>query len=464
MKTLSRSTPESVGIPSRTILETLNRLTQLDSLNSLMILRHGHVCAEGWWAPYSPDIGHMLFSLSKSFTSMAIGFLQAERGLNLHTPLYTFFPEESSFLSDPRMREVTLRHLLTMSSGHDHCMMAEMENEPDGDYVKAFLSSRLTYEPGTHFVYNSGASYMLSAVVRKVSGENPREYLLPRLFEPLGIVPGIWESCPRGTNFGGWGFNLKTEDLAKFAQLLLDDGKWDGRQLIPLSYLHAATTKQIDNSMNGSPDWKLGYGYQFWMNQHGYRGDGACGQYAIVIPEYDMAIAVTSGLSNMQSILTIFWETLLPGIRKEMDTLPEDPAGWKLLKDRLSSLSIPLASGNTARRGEPATWMCPENDAGIRSVSVSFGANDCTLEFDTANGMEKIHAGFGFNCDNLTRFRDSLPRRCAASAAWKTETLLEIHVCNYETPFRDVYHVDFSSRKVTRTSNTNFLHPDLGLS
>ena len=464
MQILPRSTPEAEGISSTALRKFAEALRGLDSVHSVMVMRHGRVVAEGWKKPYGPETPHMLFSLSKSFTSCAVGFACAEGKLSLDARLVDLFRDKLPECYDPKFETMRIRHLLSMTSGHDHCMMAEMENEPDGDYVKAFLSSRLTYEPGTHFVYNSGASYMLSAVVRKVSGENPREYLLPRLFEPLGIVPGIWESCPRGTNFGGWGFNLKTEDLAKFAQLLLDDGKWDGRQLIPLSYLHAATTKQIDNSMNGSPDWKLGYGYQFWMNQHGYRGDGACGQYAIVIPEYDMAIAVTSGLSNMQSILTIFWETLLPGIRKEMDTLPEDPAGWKLLKDRLSSLSIPLASGNTARRGEPATWMCPENDAGIRSVSVSFGANDCTLEFDTANGMEKIHAGFGFNCDNLTRFRDSLPRRCAASAAWKTETLLEIHVCNYETPFRDVYHVDFSSRKVTRTSNTNFLHPDLGLS
>ncbi len=428
-----------------------------------MFLRHGHVCAEGWWKPYSPDIPHMLFSLSKSFTSAAIGIMQAEYNLDLETPLYRFFPEADAFITDPKMRSVSLRHLLTMSSGHASCAMAFMEKASDGDYVKSFLSSKLTYLPGERFVYNSGASYMLAAVVRKVTGENVREYLLPRLFDPLGIAPGIWECCPKGTNLGGWGFYLKTEDIAKFGQLLLDGGRWNGQQLIPAEYLQTATTKQIDNSMNDKPDWKLGYGYQFWMNRHGFRADGACGQYALVLPEYDMVIAVTAGLDNMQNIMTVFWEHLLPRLRKETDTLPEDPEALSALKETLASLSIPLAQGDTTRRGESACWTCKENDAGIRCVSISFGENDCTLLFSTEKGEEKIHAGFGFNCDNLIQFRDSLPRRSAASAAWITENLLEIHVCNYETPFRDVYRVDFCSGNVTRTSNTNFLHPPLGL-
>ncbi len=464
MNVLSRSTPEAVGIPSLTLTETLKELKKLISLNSIMVLRHGHVCAEGWWTPYSPDIPHMLFSLSKSFTSSAIGILQGERGLDLQTPLYTFFPEAEKSITDPKMRAVTLRHLLTMSSGHDRCAMSFMEHAPDGDYVKSFLSSNLTYLPGERFVYNSGATYMLAAVVRKLTGENVREYLIPRLFDPLGITPGIWECCPHGTNLGGWGFYLKTEDIAKFGQLLLDGGRWNGEQLIPADYLQAATAKQIDNSMNDKPDWKLGYGYQFWRNRYGFRADGACGQYALVLPEYDMTIAVTAGLENMQNVMTVFWEHLLPGIRKETDTLPENPEALQLLKAELASLSIPLAQGDTARRGESACWKCGENDAGIRSISITFGKDDCTLLFFTGKGEEKIHAGFGFNCDNLIQFRDSLPRRAAASAAWTAEKILEIHVCNYETPFCDVYRVDFESEKVTRSSNTNFLHPPLGLS
>ena len=464
MKTsLYRSTPESVGIPSQALSVTLAELKKLTILNSIMVLRHGHVCAEGWWKPYSPDIPHMLFSLSKSFTSAALGIVQLEYNLDLDTPLHTFFPEVEEWITDPKMRGVSLRHLLTMSSGHDTCAMGFMEKDPEGDYVKSFLSSSLKYAPGERFVYNSGCTYMLAAVVRKITGENVREYLIPRLFDPLGIAPGIWECCPRGTNFGGWGFYLKTEDIAKFGQLLLDGGRWNGQQLIPSDYLHAATTKQIDNSMNDKPDWKLGYGYQFWMNRYGFRGDGACGQYSLVLPDYDMVIAVTAGLDNMQSIMTVFWDHLLPGIRKETDTLPEDPEALSALKETLASLSIPLAQGDTTRRGESACWKCGENDAGIRSVSISFGKEDCTLLFSTEKGEEKIHAGFGFNCDNLIQFRDSLPRRAAASAAWSSEDLLEIHVCNYETPFRDVYRIDFGSGKVTRTSNTNFLHPPLGL-
>lgn len=463
MNSLSRSTPEAVGIPSQVLIRTLEELKKLDSLNSIMILRHGHVCAEGWWKPYSPDIPHMLFSLSKSFTSVAVGMLQAEGKIDIHAPLISYFPEQESAITDPRLREITLKNLLTMASGHNTCAMGIMEKDPDGDYVRAFFASELTYAPGERFVYNSGATYMLAALLRKITGENVREYLIPRLFEPLGIVPGIWECCPKGTNFGGWGFNLKTEDIAKFAQLILDGGKWNGRQLVPVDYLREATSKQIDNSMNEAPDWKVGYGYQFWRNQHGFRGDGACGQYAIVLPEYDMAISVTSGLSNMQNVLTVFWEHLLPGVKEDIDLLPENPEAQRALKEMLAALTIPLAQGDTAKRGDSVCWDCGENNAGIRSVSITFGKEDCTLVFTTEKGEEKIRAGFGFNCDNLVQFCDSLPRRSAASAAWNPEGFLEIHVCNYETPFRDIYRVDFASKKVTRTSNSNFLHPGLGL-
>ena len=350
MNVLSRSTPEAVGIPSLTLTETLKELKKLISLNSIMVLRHGHVCAEGWWTPYSPDIPHMLFSLSKSFTSSAIGILQGERGLDLQTPLYTFFPEAEKSITDPKMRAVTLRHLLTMSSGHDRCAMSFMEHAPDGDYVKSFLSSNLTYLPGERFVYNSGATYMLAAVVRKLTGENVREYLIPRLFDPLGITPGIWECCPHGTNLGGWGFYLKTEDIAKFGQLLLDGGRWNGEQLIPADYLQAATAKQIDNSMNDKPDWKLGYGYQFWrMSRNAYAMVGLGGQFAVAVPDKEMTIVTTADTQMNpgwdQDIMRAIW-MIADSVTN--DSIPEDRAGSERLGRMIPGLRIPVSKGKAA--------------------------------------------------------------------------------------------------------------------
>lgn len=453
-KHLLRSTPESVGISSHTLCKLLAELKKLDSLNSIMVMRHGHVCAEGWWKPYSPDIPHSLFSLSKSFTSCAVGIAQSEGLLRLSDTMISYFPEYDSVITDPRMRKVTLRNLLTMASGHASCATPAMFADPDGDWVRGFLSSKLDFEPGTHFAYNSAATYMLAAAVRKVSGENVREYLMPRIFDPLDIVPGMWECCPKGTNKGGWGLYLKTEDIAKFAQLLLDGGVADGRQLIPAEYFLEATTKQIDNSMNEAPDWKLGYGYQFWMCQHGVRADGAHGQYAIAIPEKDIAIATTAGVANMQQVLTLIWDILLPDVTG--DTLPEDPVAHKELLEQLDALSIPLAAGDLTPRHAPAAWKFQPNSAGVTDASISFGDKDCTLIFHSKNGEEKLHAGFGFNCDNLLQLNDPYLRRTAASAAWVSDSVLEIALCCYEGSFREVFRIDFASAEKPLTSTSRF--------
>ncbi len=439
----SRTTPESVGIPSSVLTHLVAELKTLDSMNSIMVLRHGKVCAEGWWKPYSPEIPHILFSLSKSFTSSAIGIAQSEGLLKISDTMLSYFPEYESFVTDPKMRKVTLRNLLTMASGHSNCARAAMLADPDGDWVRGFISSELSHEPGSLFAYNSAATYMLAAVLRKVSGMNVREYLIPRLFEPLGMKPGIWECCPKGTNVGGWGLYLKTEDIARFAQLLLNGGAHEGKQLIPSDYLREAISKQIDNSMNETPDWKLGYGYQFWMSQHGFRGDGASGQYAIVLPELDIAIATTAGLSDMQRVLTLIWDILIPAVTDE--TLPENPSDQKALTEILDSLSIPLASGDLTRRHDSAKWMFEQNDAGITEAAISFGEKDCLLEFRSKHGLEKLRAGFGFNCDNILQLNDHLPRRTMASAAWISESVLEIVLCCYEASFRGAFRIDFAS-------------------
>ena len=312
MNGFPRTSPEAVGIDSRALLRMTERLARLEYLNSIIILRHGRSVLECWLEPYERETPHQLFSLSKSFVSCAIGLAQAEGRLRITDPLVSFFPEYDRCVTDPRMRQSTLEDLLTMRSGHLVCAMKYMQGERD--FVRAYLASPLDVEPGTEFTYNSGATYMLAAVIRQVTGENVREYLIPRLFEPLGIAPGIWECCPRGINFGGWGLSLTTDDLAKFAQLLLQHGKWNGRQLLPADYLAEATRKHADNSKNTPPDWRTGYGYQFWVSRHGFRGDGASGQFAVVLEEHDLAIVTTACLTNMQSVLDVFWEELLPAL------------------------------------------------------------------------------------------------------------------------------------------------------
>ena len=434
------SSPESAGMSSAILLRMMRRLNDLKYVNSVIVLRHRCPVLEAWQAPYRRETPHQLFSLSKSFTSCAIGLAQAEGKLKITDKLISFFPEYDSCITDPRMRDATLEDLLTMRSGHLCCATKFMHGQ--NDFVQAYFASPLDTEPGSRFAYNSGATYMLSAVIRRVTGENVREYLMPRLFQPLRISPGIWESCPRGINFGGWGLSLTTNDLAKFSQLLLQHGKWNGRQLLPGDYLAEATRKHSDNSMNENPDWKHGYGYQFWISQHGYRGDGAGGQLAIVLEEKDLCIAVTSCLSNVQELLNVFWTELIPHLHD--DPLLEDPAALKELRDFAANWAIQPSKTTVPEKLVCHRFLFQDNSAGIRQCEVSFGENCCTLTSFTDRGTEQLRPGFGHFEHSVFQLKDSHSHPVAAYAVWTDKDKLEIHSFICDGTYRDIWIVDFS--------------------
>lgn len=443
MTTLPSVSPESTGISSRVLLRMLRKLAELEYFNSIAVLRRGCSVLKCWQAPYERETPHQLFSLSKSFTSCAVGLAQAEGRLKITDKLISFFPEYDACITDPRMRDVNLKDLLTMRSGHLVCATRYMAGKPDS--VQAYLASPLDTDPGTCFAYNSGATYMLSAVIRRVTGENVREYLIPRLFEPLQIVPGIWECCPRGINLGGWGLSLTTEDLAKFALLLRQHGKWNGKQLLPADYLAEATVKQADNSMNENPDWKQGYGYQFWVSQYGYRGDGAAGQLVLVLEKQDLCIAVTSCLSNMQSLLDVFWTELVPYLKDE--PLPEDPEAERELREYARNLKIATPMSNIPEKKGNACFRFQPNTAGISRIEITFGENCCALTFQTAKGLEQLRAGFGHFEYSVIQLTDSRPHPVAAYAVWTNEHTLEIRSFIRDGIYRDIWTIDFADRE-----------------
>ena len=283
---------------------------------------------------------------------------------------------------------------------------------------------------------------MLAAVIKKITGLNVREYLMPRLFEPMSINPGIWECCPEGINCGGWGLYMTTGDLAKFAQLLLQKGFWNGKQLVPADYLAEATRKHADNSKNIPPDWKLGYGYQFWMSQHGYRGDGAAGQYVIILPEHDIAIAMTSCIGYMQDILTAIWEELIPAVSDK--ALPEDAESCRKLNDFCSNMFLPCTPGDITLRGKNTSWVFAENPQQIKSCQITFGDDSCSLTFDGPHGIEQLRAGFGFFIKNTIRLTDLAAHPTIASAAWKDDHTLEIRSFITDGIYRDIWVIDFN--------------------
>ena len=232
--TLPRSTPEAQGLPSSAVIALADEAERKDlGLHSLMVLRHGHVVAEGWWDPYGPTHPHMLFSLSKSFCSTAAGLAVAEGRLSLDDTVLSFFPAEAPADPDANLAAMRLRHLLSMSTGHEADTTGRLRDGEGGTWVRSFLAQPVERMPGTHFVYNSGATYMVSAIVQKVTGETVLDYLGPRLFGPLGITGQSWETSPQGVSVGGWGLNITTEDIARFGLLYLQEGIWHGERLLP---------------------------------------------------------------------------------------------------------------------------------------------------------------------------------------------------------------------------------------
>ena len=239
---LARGIPEAGGVSSEGIL---NFVAAADSgrheFHSFMFLRHGKVIAGGWWSPYRPDLRHSLYSLSKSFTSTAVGFAVTEKLLSVGDKVISFFPDLLPDTVSQNLKDLTVKDLLTMSVGQDHDPTGSIRNW-DADWVKSFLALPIKYKPGTKFLYNSVATFMLSAIVQKVTGQKVIDYLKPRLFAPLGIEGMDWEVSPKNINTGGWGLRLKTEDLAKFGQFYLQKGKWNDKQLLPEKWINESTT------------------------------------------------------------------------------------------------------------------------------------------------------------------------------------------------------------------------------
>jgi CubicO group peptidase (beta-lactamase class C family) len=333
---LPRSSPEAQGVSSTNIREFIEAANQqVDTMHSFMLVRHGKVVAEGWWKPEAPDKPHVMYSLSKSFTSTAVGLAVADGKLSIDDPVVKFFPEDVPPNPAPKLPSMRVRDLLTMSTGHD----TEPKFTPDTPWVSTFLAHPVPHKPGAHFLYNSAGTHTLSAIVRKVTGETVLDYLKPRLFEPLGIENPEWGVSPQGNTLGGWGLKICTEDIAKFGQLYLQKGQWNGKQLVPASWVEMATSKQVSNGSDPTKDWDQGYGFQFWRCRHGaYRGDGAFGQFCLVLPEQDAVIAITADTKDMQAELNVVWDKLFPAFRPA--ALPVNSDEESKLKQSLASLSV----------------------------------------------------------------------------------------------------------------------------
>ena len=464
---LPGSTPEAEGVSSEAIITFLDSAAvSKQEFHSFMFLRHGKVIAEGWWDPYKPDLRHTLYSTSKSFTSTAIGFAVNEKLLTVNDKVISFFPDQLPDSVSPFLADMTVKDLLTMSAGQSPEPTGAIRSAGPG-WVKSFLAFPVTNDPGTTFLYNSMATFMLSAIVQKVTGEMVIDYLRPRLFNPLGIEGMDWETNPDSINTGGWGLLVKTEDMAKFGQLYLQKGIWNGKQVIPAGWVEEATTFKIDQapdalqSKRDSSDWLQGYCYQFWRCRHNaFRADGAFGQFIIVMPDQDAVVAITAESPDMQDEINLVWKYLLPAMKDA--PLAENKEAAETLKQRLSSLALPLPAKGPesplASQLSSKTFSLEKNDLKFESFSIRFSGDTCYLSMNSDNTDYIIPFGYGkwaiaetvlAGPNILSRPGALSMNKTAGSYSWKDDNTLELVLRYIESPHSYKITCAFDAENVT---------------
>ncbi len=386
---LERATPESQGVPSKSIISFLDSITSLSTaeIHSAIIMRHGKVIAETYPKPFRPEYGQTLFSCSKTFTSAAIGMAINENRLRLTDRLAAFYPE---LLPDPipkELADIDLRDLLTMQSGFK---VTDDVRTYQTKWIKGCINNSMVSKPGTRFAYDSMDTYLISAILTKVTRTTLFDYLKPRLFEPLHITKVNWEWSPEGISCGGWGLYLQPESMAKFGQLLLDKGQWKGKQLIPASWVEEMMKTQVKSSK---------YGYQMWVcsNPGTAKADGAFGQYIIVMPKEDMVAVITQSMTGDagKREQEMLYRIVLPGIK---ETYIPDERGYKVLARKQDSYALPYATGKASSTNQKAisasTYKISKNRLGWKTISISTVGKDLVVSINTDKyGTVKLNCG-----------------------------------------------------------------------
>jgi len=432
-RSLPRAAPSAVGVDADGLIGFLDAVHAAPDieLHSLMMLRHGQVVAEGWWHPYSAERVHLLYSLSKSFTSTAAGFAAAEGLIDLDATVLSYFPELDADITDPRSRAMLVRHVAAMASGHREDTVARAEALDPHDLVHGFLMIPPDEEPGSYFAYNQSCTFTLAAIVQRVSGMSLTEYLRPRLFDPLGVGAIGWIRDASGREIGYSGMYAATEAVAALGQLYLQGGRRGERQLLLTEWVAEASRRQVSTELEENIDWAQGYGYQFWMARHGYRGDGAFGQFCLILPEHDAVMAITAQTEDMQGVLELVWRHLLPALGG-----PGSAASDATLTEQLCGLRLPPLPGQPAptEATRQTFTAAPGNDQpGLTDVLLSPGA-DGIWTATLVEGDAPVVAQLGIGEWTVTDV-------VAASGGWTTsgdpgQGVIAVDVIFIETPHR----------------------------
>ncbi|MFF0343170.1 serine hydrolase domain-containing protein [Kribbella sp. NPDC004875] len=417
---LPRSTPAAAGVSSTAIAALLDRLEARSvECHSLMIVYRGQVVAEGWWAPYSAERPHLLYSLTKSFTAIAVGLAISDGLLSLDDRVVDVLPDHVPDDVSDQGRRVTVHHLLSMTAGHGVDSLEQAWQLEPGDLVKGFLRLPFAEPEGTRHTYDNSTTFLLARMVERVTGRDLPGFLDERLFGPMGIDHAEWDRVASGVAFGFHGLHLTTEAIAAFGELLLRGGVWRHRQLVPREWVELATSRHVDTvplpGWSQNPDFLCGYGYQFWMSRHGYHGHGSFGQYCVVVPEHDLVVAITGAVDPTDALPGLVWECLLPGLND-----PASAQNDEILAERLRQLSFDVVPGSA----DPGRSVKATLDASPEGSALPAGI---TVAVEPAEGSWVVRLGAALEVAvGHQEWRESSPlgRPVVASGAWQGDTFI----------------------------------------
>ena len=460
---LPRSTPAAEGINTQAVIDMMDSLLALPEcdIHHVMVMRHGKVVAEMHPSPFRAEDSHTLYSASKTFTALAVGFAIDDNLLRLDDRVMNFFPDKRTGSVSDNMAAMTVRDLLMMASGVTPDWT--MRNNST-DWVKDWLAKTVDNKPGSLFQYDSMCTFMLSAIVQRVTGQTMLEYLQKKMFGPMHITVADWESSPDGINTGGWGLRVQAETMAKLGQLLLNKGNWNGQQLVSADYVTEACSRLIDGGAKETvppTDGNQGYGYQIWQSKWpgSFRADGAMGQYTVVVPEEELVVVILGMKLNGHEELACIWNQLMPGMKAE-PLKPEKKLQQRLEK-RCTTARLPLPKGKKGKK-QTILLQLANNQLGIREIGLFWkdAANTMEIEY-VAQDSETYILGYDTWCYNpmngypvysinaINRMQGFTHGFTAAGAyAWTTPSMLEVKVHYVDWISGMTYAFDFNRNEV----------------
>lgn len=428
---LPTATPEELGIPSSCITKFIEKLeSKKMCMHSLIIIRHGKIAAEGYWKPFSAEKKHRMYSITKSLVSIAIGLMEDEGLLNLDDTVISFFEDKIPADGvDEYIAHTTVRDLLRMTTAND---TATYETLKIDDWLKTFFTVNGAHMPGTKFSYDKSGSFVLGAIVERLSGMYLIDYLRSRILEPIGFSESAYcIKSPMGISNGSSGLVCTTRDVAKFALLCMNEGKYDDKQLIPIDYIRQATSKQTDTNNEEFADDREGYGYQFWRCSHnGFACKGKGSQFVICLPDKDFILITTADTrpnpDSEKFVFNALWDEIYYNLADE--PLNSDLESRNKLYDKLSNLIIQPISGETTSEIIPDIqshiYRLSSNPMDIINARFDFEKDKGVIEYEKKDKKYKLFFGIG---KNISSKFPEYGYDCISSAAWTSPNTLSIN-------------------------------------